>query len=45
MDIKSLIRQEVLGQKGYQAEVASRRIKMDAMENPFTPKISTAPAS
>ena len=36
MDIKRLIRKEVLEQRGYQAEVPSCRVKMDAMENPFT---------
>jgi histidinol-phosphate aminotransferase len=35
MDIRNLIRQEILGQEGYTIENPCR-IKMDAMENPFT---------
>jgi histidinol-phosphate aminotransferase len=36
MDLNTLIRKEVLEQQGYRADVTSCRIKMDAMENPFT---------
>ncbi|MBI4634346.1 MAG: histidinol-phosphate transaminase [Deltaproteobacteria bacterium] len=35
MDIKALIRREVLAQKAYNAEAPSCRIKLDANENPF----------
>ena len=35
MDIKALIRKEVLKQEGYQADIASCHIKLDANENPF----------
>src|SRR5512136_428624 len=36
MDLKTLIRKEVLAQAGYRVDTTSCRIKMDAMENPFT---------
>jgi histidinol-phosphate aminotransferase len=36
MDIKTLIRTEVLEQPGYRVDTTSCRIKMDAMESPFT---------
>ncbi|HVO67320.1 MAG TPA: histidinol-phosphate transaminase [Syntrophales bacterium] len=36
MDIKTLIRKEVLAQPGYRVDTTLCRIKMDAMENPFT---------
>ncbi|HYA14802.1 MAG TPA: histidinol-phosphate transaminase [Syntrophales bacterium] len=36
MDLKTLIRKEVLAQTGYRVDTTSCRIKMDAMENPFT---------
>jgi hypothetical protein len=36
MDVRKLIRQEILGQKGYIVENLTCRIKLDAMENPFT---------
>ena len=36
MDIKTLIRKEVLDQPGYRVDTTPCRIKMDAMESPFT---------
>lgn len=36
MDIKTLIRKEVLAQAGYRVDTTSCHIKMDAMESPFT---------
>jgi len=36
MDIKTLIREEMLKQPGYRADVTTCRIKMDANESPFT---------
>ena len=34
MDIRALIREEVLAQKAYSVETAPCRIKLDANENP-----------
>lgn len=36
MDIKTFIREEILAQPGYRVDTTSCRIKMDAMESPFT---------
>lgn len=36
MDIKTLVRREILGQEGYRAHIPDCRIKMDANEHPFT---------
>ena len=36
MDVKVLIREEIIRQEGYHADVVSCRIKLDANESPFT---------